>query len=309
MSRTRVALACAAALAAAAAAIPACGFALDQGLDSAAGTGGWGSSTGAGDASVDVGPDGDMPDPYFPYTELCGSGCKPGDLDGGACDPGAGGGGGAGGNGGAGGSGGAGSGNGGGAPAPSLGCQLVYENEVATPMCGPAGGFGAEGPCQSVSDCLEGHGCVLNETQTGTCRQYCCGHIEDCAQGTYCQPRPMLEAATAGVNDVLIPVCIPATGCELLSSDCGDDLACTIVREDGTTSCVEPGTGVAGDECWCIAGDCSCASGFVCSLFSNECKKLCHLGMDHEDCGEDATCQGGSMAYPPDFGICVGGSF
>jgi hypothetical protein len=298
------ALLCIAALAASA--IPACGFANLEGLTGDAGTGGWTGSSGSSseDASIDIGSDGELPDPYYPYTHLCGDGCKPGDLDAGACAPGSGGGG----TGGTGGGGNGGSGGAGGAAGQQLGCQLMLENDVAAPVCGPVGGFGPDGPCQGVSDCIAGYGCALNETQTGTCRQYCCGHIEDCAQDTYCQPQPMLEAADAG-SPVMIPVCIPATDCQLLTDECGAGLTCTIVREDGTTSCVEPGAGEAGDPCWCIAGDCSCAAGFVCSMLSNQCKKLCHVGMDVADCGEGAICQGGSMGLPANIGICVGGNF
>jgi hypothetical protein len=103
-----------------------------------------------------------------------------------------------------------------------------------------------------------------------------------------------------------IPLCIPADNCELLTDACGPELTCTIVRIDGTTSCRPPGTGVAGEPC---GEDYTCAPGFVCSLLNNECKKLCHLGEDAADCGQNAICQGGSMGLPAGFGICFGGDY
>jgi hypothetical protein len=112
----------------------------------------------------------------------------------------------------------------------------------------------------------------------------------------------MQESPPGDDGPILIPVCIHATNCELLTDECGEDLTCAIVRANGTTSCVEPGVGAAGDPC-------PCASGFVCSLLTNECKKLCHLNEDATDCGPGAKCQGGSGGFPLGFGICVGGDF
>jgi len=271
---------------AAAAAVPACGFEAADGA-SDRGTGGAASTTAGsggddGDASIDIGPGGQpAPDPYYRYTELCGEGCKPGgDPDG--CrqqEDGAGGGGGASG-------------------AEITACQLVPgQNDNAEPHCGVAGSFDATGPCDTVASCMSGFGCAATPEGTGACRQYCCGHVEDCAQNTYCAPQPMNED-----TDVQIPVCMPADKCTLLTDACGEGRTCSIVRADGTTSCVEPGMGQEGDAC-------PCAAGFVCSLLTNQCKKLCHLDEDAADCGPDAKCQGGSMGFPPGFGICVGGDY
>lgn len=300
MSPIRATILCA--VLAAAASIPACALsAPDEGALAAGGAGGETTmGTGGGDASIDIAPDAETPiDPYYRYTYLCGDGCEPGG-DSAECSPaeppGPGGQGGAGGGGGAGGQGGAGDPSG-----ESLTCQLVPGDDSAAPACGPAGAFDANGPCQSVLDCAAGLGCAATETSTGACRPYCCGNVEDCATGTYCAPERMQEAPADG-EPILIPVCIQATDCELLTDACGADLTCTIVRADGTTSCVEPGEGGVGDPC-------PCAAGFVCSLLTNECKKLCHLNEGATDCGQGATCQGGSMGFPTGFGICVGGEF
>ena len=110
---------------------------------------------------------------------------------------------------------------------------------------------------------------------------------------TYCAPVPMAEAA------VKIPVCLPAKKCKPLDdSTCTDGQTCTIVRDDGTTSCVDPGDGSRGDFCPCAAGQ-------VCSKITNTCLKLCHIGNDAADCGA-GSCQGGVMGYPDGIGICVG---
>ena len=73
---------------------------------------------------------------------------------------------------------------------------------------------------------------------------------------------------------------------------------CTIVRNDGTTSCVTPGTGKRGAKC-------PCAGGYVCAPATNSCVKLCRIGNDAADCEGGGACQGGVMVYPEGFGVCV----
>jgi hypothetical protein len=103
----------------------------------------------------------------------------------------------------------------------------------------------------------------------------------------------MAEAA------VKIPVCLPVQKCKPLEDQtCSSGQTCTIVRDDGTTSCVDPGDGARGEAC-------PCAAGFVCSKVNNTCLKLCRIGKDATDCGV-GSCQGGVMAYPEGIGICVG---
>jgi hypothetical protein len=97
----------------------------------------------------------------------------------------------------------------------------------------------------------------------------------------------------------LIPVCIPATNCTPLDDvTCTDGLKCTIVRDDGTTSCVKPGTGKRGAKC-------PCAEGYFCSSFDGKCLQLCHVGTDGE-CEPGGTCAGGIAGYPDGIGICEG---
>jgi len=79
-------------------------------------------------------------------------------------------------------------------------------------------------------------------------------------------------------------------------STCPEGETCTIVRVDGTTSCVTPGSGELGQPC-------PCAAGYVCSTGANQCLKLCKIA--EPDCPANHTCQGGSTGYPEGFGICI----
>ncbi len=158
--------------------------------------------------------------------------------------------------------------------------------------CTALGDLTVGDPCQTAADCGAGLACVATPSG-GLCRPYCCDQVEDCPADTYCAPTPMAE------GNVKIPVCLPAYSCKVLDEQtCPAGQTCTIVRDDGTTSCVELGDGQRGDAC-------PCAQGYVCSKFTNTCLKLCHIGNDAVDCGV-GSCQGGVMAYPDGIGICAG---
>ncbi|WP_437673683.1 hypothetical protein [Sorangium sp. So ce131] len=263
------------------------------------GDGGWGSagtgdyssfSSGAGggggvvegDINIPAGADNEK-DPSTRFAHLCGSGeCTPGG-DPGECES----------------SGGTGSGA---SSAPTAHCQLTLTGSGVEPSCLPAGHFGAGDPCQTGADCKPGLGCAVVGGRGGVCREYCCSNTESCAPGTYCDAQRMAESADEGPDAPRIPVCVPAENCELLNdSTCAAGLTCTIVRDDGTTSCVEPGPGRADEPC-------PCAPGFVCSRLTDSCKQLCRIDGGTSDCGVGAKCQGGSAVYPPGFGVCVGGA-
>jgi hypothetical protein len=174
----------------------------------------------------------------------------------------------------------------------TLTCKLAPISGAAVAGCTPAGDLVVSNPCQTAADCGVGLACVATPSG-GVCRPYCCGQVEACPIDTYCAPVPMAEAA------VKIPVCLPAYKCKPLDdSTCMNGQTCTIVRDDGTTSCVDPGDGSRGDACPCSAGQ-------VCSKITNTCLKLCHIGNDTADCGA-GSCQGGVMGYPDGIGICVG---
>ena len=227
---------------------------------------GTGSGTGAGPNDT----------PYFngSYSYLCGGSspvCVPGTED---CTPG----------------GPSGMGNSG-AGGNMIACQLVAEASKAVAACASVGEFAAGDPCESAAHCGAGLGCVATPSG-GVCRAYCCDEVEDCAADTYCAPLAMAESA------VKVPVCIPVKKCQPLDdTTCDNGQTCTIVRDDGTTSCVDPGPGLRSEGC-------PCAPGFVCSKINNTCLQLCQLGNDADCMG--GTCQGGVMGYPEGIGICVG---
>lgn len=263
-------------------------------------------STGTGQ-SIDASPDGTNPPHSSNYAELCGQGeCKPGVAGGcvrttsvvattgvgGASTTGVGG------------AATTGVGGAGGSTStappdlPPLGCQVSADGEHPSSFCAPLGGSAFNGPCQSAADCAEGLGCVVStdpmEPMLGLCRPYCCGDWEDCPEATYCAPRPQAERP-----DRLVPVCIGVVPCQLLTDGaCPDGQMCTVVRADGSTSCVPKGAGR-------ICDDCPCAPGHVCSG-EGKCQKLCHTDSTDE-CGAGSICQGGSVGYPDGIGLCVGG--
>jgi hypothetical protein len=278
-----------------AASTPACVSSTDAQADSSgAGQGGKGGQVfgdaGAGgegaSGSIEITPDAEAPstDPRKPYAALCGTGeCQPGAaLDGCAL--------------------GSATGNGGGpatsgAPVPSMSCVLRATEAAPEAVCAAPGLRQVSEPCNTVADCDVGLGCVA--TSGGQqCLAYCCGNAEECAEKTYCAPRPMAEDPSA-----MIPACVPTSACQLLddTSCCAGstcELTCSVVRDDGTTSCVTPGTGK-------LADPCPCAAGYICSKLTNECKKLCKIGQDASDCEGGGKCQGATANLPADIGICV----
>jgi hypothetical protein len=258
-----------------------------------------GPTSGAG--GFDAGDDADIDaefgmggndDDRFDYTELCGEGCLPetGEPSARECEPPPRGGGGAGGEGGAGGA--------GGAEVVTYDCRLMVSegSGEVNGVCAETGAIGMGDSCLTSSDCAPGFACV----EGNSCRPYCCGDVEACPSETYCAPRnPVAADLPDGVQAVpQIPVCVAATNCTLLDEgSCPEGESCTIVRVDGTTSCVKPGNGVASEAC-------PCAEDHVCNTSKNECLKLCKLGRPG-DCPPTHFCQAGGAIYPQDFGICV----
>jgi len=175
--------------------------------------------------------------------------------------------------------------------ANAVDCQLSEVDDAVVAACKGVGSFGEGSPCQSVDDCAAGLGCVATPSG-GICRPYCCGDVETCPSSTYCAPTQMAESS------LQIPVCVPAKSCKLLDdSSCSNGQICTVVRADGTTSCVDPGPGMLNESC-------PCAAGFFCFKVTNTCLKLCHIGNDAE-C-DNGVCQGGMMNFPEGIGVCAG---
>ena len=154
----------------------------------------------------------------------------------------------------------------------------------------------------SSSDCRAGLACV-GTVGVGQCLPYCCDTITPCSRGTFCAPRPLLEKGRHAPLEV--PVCAPAGGCRLdepagcqgPTCSCPVDQACTVVGSDGTTACVTPGTGHAGDPC-------PCAAGYFCAKGQSACVKICKTD------GTDGACAPGKCqiapGFPDRFGLCIG---
>jgi hypothetical protein len=281
--------------------VGACAFYDASGSTSGSSSGG-GSATGSGvggDASVIVNPDGERPPGPITYAALCGDGdcdptydgCVAPAGDGGAGEGGAG-------EGGAGAGAGGAQAGGGGAGTAQVTCHVGVVDGKTAPTCSPAGAGRVLGPCQSDLDCGPGLGCVASANTapvTGVCQHYCCGDLEACPADTYCAPQPLFADGTLSV-----PVCTQVAPCMLLTEGaCPEGQTCTVVRADGTTSCVPVGEGGQ-----CSA--CPCGPGFVCSNATGTCQKLCHTDGVGECGGESGTCQGGSN-LPSGVGVCIGG--
>lgn len=229
--------------------------------------------------------------------QVCGLGdCLPDDpeacVEGGASDAGAG-------------------GAGPGTPTPpglsgsTVSCQVSRDElSVAVRRCAPAGAQGAGAACAASADCAPGLGCVGDESG-GRCRPYCCSVDTACGDGSFCAPRPLRSPPGRPTVALVVPMCVPADNCSLsepypcenssTGCVCRPGTACTVVKPDGTTSCVEPGAGVAGQAC-------PCAAGHICSQASNQCVRICRLGTAGE-CGS-GRCQA-SANFPDGYGVCV----
>jgi hypothetical protein len=180
-------------------------------------------------------------------------------------------------------------------------CQLVPTDAGVIAECVAPGPSGPGEPCETATTCAAGLGCV-GPRGAGACRPYCCGNPEVCPPATFCALQPVADDGFR-LEPPLVPVCAPVTACQPLldESTCPVGETCTIVRADGTTSCVVPGDGGAGEPCPCHAG-------LACSHLSNRCQRLCRIGHEATDCPGGAVCQGGSAAYPPGIGACIGGA-
>lgn len=175
-------------------------------------------------------------------------------------------------------------------------CQVVPSANGASSVCLPAGNTELGGPCTKSADCKANMGCARGEAGGGVCAPYCCEDIESCAIGTYCAPRVMNDDYLS-LSPVHIPVCIEATPCTLLDdTSCPVGKTCTLVRADGTTSCVTPGLGIVGESC-------PCAAGHVCAISLNKCLALCEIGKS--GCPDGMICQTGAKSLPENVGICV----
>lgn len=189
----------------------------------------------------------------------------------------------------------------------AYGCQVTRQNNQPARQCAAAGTGLDNAPCFTATDCAPGLTCV-SDGDAGRCRPYCCDPDTDCQPGTYCAERALRKPPSdiGTVEPPHVPVCVPADNCSLedrfpcpagTDCRCKGDTACMVVRNDGSTACLKPGTGTQGDPC-------PCAWNHVCSEQTNECVKLCRTDSAEDGCGTQ-KCQA-SSELPKNFGACVG---
>ncbi len=162
------------------------------------------------------------------------------------------------------------------------------------------GGAGTDGnACAGGDDCSAGYECVGTP---GVCRRYCCsGTCTD--EKTFCDVQP--TSGSSGTDAMSVPVCMPVSPCKLLASSCPSGNTCSVVADDGTTSCVAVGLASEGSACdtaHCMANEiCVGKSG------ARVCEKLCRV--NGYDCSGSKVCTGNATLFAdPSIGVCTTGS-
>ena len=191
----------------------------------------------------------------------------------------------------------------------SLACRIRSVSGSIAHVCEPAGMGKTGAPCRMPADCAKGLTCVTEGLAT-LCRPYCCGDSESCPSKTYCTSLSTLVDRDSWLLGSEVPVCTAAENCPLSepypcpqgqNCTCPTGKACMIVRRQGLTACVKPGTSIQG-------GLCPCAAGYVCSNTTFTCLKLCQLtssanAQTSSQCSTGNSCQA-SNDVPTDWGVC-----
>ena len=188
----------------------------------------------------------------------------------------------------------------------ALACRIILDNTTTRSQCEVAG-VGVEGAsCNSRIDCAAGFACTNNNGK-GECLHYCCGGNAACTTGSYCGEREAYEGDGSTVK-MTVAVCLKGVSCRFNEPfpcpanqvcSCPANETCGVVRSDGTTACVVPGTGVEGESC-------PCSVGYVCSDALRTCIKTCSLVDSAKNVVQcpNGACQS-SPSLPSDVGICV----
>lgn len=178
---------------------------------------------------------------------------------------------------------------------PAVGANTA--SGVVQPVCAPAGPGGDGSWCKTSSECAAGYDCV----GAGTCQHYCCAGNVECVTDEFCDIQP-----TTQLTGVRVPVCMPiqpAGGCTLLATtSCPEAQTCSVVREDGATSCVAIGAQKAGEACETA----HCAADLVCLGTPGErtCFELCSTATAAQ-CSVSQKCKGGLPLFQDNsIGIC-----
>ncbi|HEX3770637.1 MAG TPA: hypothetical protein VHV30_07230 [Polyangiaceae bacterium] len=181
--------------------------------------------------------------------------------------------------------------------APSSAAPTV--TATAAPACVASGLGLTNATCTQGTDCIVGHECV---GASGSCRHYCCNGTSSCQVNEFCDVQPTTQDPS-----VVVPVCMPEVPCSLLDNDsCPASQQCSVVREDGSTSCVNVGTAEDGASCDAT----HCARGLVCigAPGSATCAPLCYTS-DPDACANTANPARSCVASLPLFrtktvGVC-----
>jgi len=180
---------------------------------------------------------------------------------------------------------------------PAIACRVRASGaDMSAPSCSASGQGGDGAMCKTGADCSPGFDC----TGSGVCRKYCCaGECSgkmNMANNFFCDIVPLTEETT------LIPACVPVKTCMLFDPKaCVDPKeTCSIVKDDGTTSCVPAGSAGKGDSC----AEAHCAAGLVClgQPGARQCFQLCK--MQESTCPMDLTCKANALSHDPSVGIC-----
>lgn len=196
--------------------------------------------------------------------------------------------------------------DGGDAAMTTLACRIVLRDNHSVAACAAAGTVTESNFCASDDECAPGLACV-GEPGLGRCLRYCCKAWSTPAQtpgdaGTathYCTPQPLAARPTDHV-----PVWVKLDNCTLLDDElqCAKGTTCTVVTNDGRTTCVPAGSGRDYASC----ADAPCDRGYVClGTVDRRCRKLCRES-DSTACSGGGYCQK-VPTIPTGYGICAGG--
>jgi hypothetical protein len=182
-------------------------------------------------------------------------------------------------------------------------CRVVRRENHTIAACAPAGKVLESQFCASDDECGPGLACVGT---LGRCLRYCCKEwsspsgATDAGGGThYCTPRALTARPTEKV-----PVWVKLDNCTLLEDElqCLEGTTCTVVTNDGRTTCVPAGSGLDYADC----AEEPCNRGYVCLGSTDRvCRKLCRES-DPTGCPGGGYCQP-SPTIPDGYGICTGG--
>jgi hypothetical protein len=176
-------------------------------------------------------------------------------------------------------------------------CHVVADGLVPRTTCLPSTVAGMyASTCANSTECSPGYECV----EGGTCRHYCCAGNSACSENQFCDVQPIAESP-----GTLVPVCLAQIPCVLLDDQdtCPPADQCSVVRDNGATSCVAVGTAQDGDLC----EQEHCGRGLVClgPLGSRRCEPLCHTGYPSTCTASHRTCIGTLPLFPnPTVGVC-----